>query len=68
MNMTEKFAASFVAVAAFSAILFTSANADSMKSAQSAAAPQASVQAMSVSGPLNSKETPADQLNDLQYN
>jgi hypothetical protein len=68
MNMTDKFATSFVAVAAFSAILFTSANADSMKSAQSAAAPQASVHAMPISDPLNSKETPEDQLKDLQYN
>jgi hypothetical protein len=34
MNMIEKFATSLVAVAAFSAIIYASASADSMKSAQ----------------------------------
>jgi hypothetical protein len=64
MNTTLKFAASFVAVAAVSAVLFTSANADSAKQAQSVAAASISQSAVA---PLNSPETPAEQLNDLQY-
>ena len=50
MNMIGKFSTSLVAVAAFSAIIFASASADSMKPAQSAAvvaaadAPQSSVE------------------------
>ena len=67
MNMTQKFAGSFVAVAAFSAIVFASATADSMKPAQSAAA-TASASQFSLIVPLNSPETPQAQLNDLQYN
>ena len=64
MNMTEKFAASLVAVTAFSAIIFASASADSLKPAQSAAV----VEPAPASGPLNSNETPQEQLKDLQYN
>lgn len=67
MNMTEKFAASFVAVAALSAVLFPSAGADSMKPAQ-ATVVAAVANASSAISPLNSKETPDAQLNDLQYN
>ena len=68
MNMTQKVAASFVAVAAVSAFLFSSANAVSMKSAQSANANPSSVVSTPAIAPLNSPETPAAQLNDLQYN
>lgn len=67
MNMTQKFAGSFVAVAAFSAIVFTSAIADSMKPAQSAAA-IANASQISLIVPLNSPETPQAQLNDQQFN
>lgn len=66
MNMTQKFAASFVAVAAVSAVLFTSASADSAKQAQLTAAAATSVSQSSVA-PLNSPETPAAQLSDMQY-
>lgn len=66
MNMTQKFAASFVAVAAVSAVLFTSATADSANKAQLTAANAASVSQSSIV-PLNSPETPAEQLGDLQY-
>ena len=69
MNTTFKFAASFLAVAAVSAVLFTSASADSTKQAQSRAANLANAaQSASVVAPLNSPETPAAKLNDLQYN
>ena len=68
MNLTEKIAASFVAVAALSAILFPSANADSLNQAQSAIVVAATVAPASASGAVNSKETPQAQLNDLQYN
>jgi hypothetical protein len=103
MNMIGKFATSLVAVAAFSAIIFASTSAGSMRSAQSdmvvatADASQSRVDSFSyaheftrlveepapasaslismraeepapASGPLNAKETPQDQLNDLQYN
>ena len=74
MNMTEKFAASFVAVAALSAVLFPGANADSVQQAGSivftaaASAPQSTTASAPVTGPLNSKETPAAQPNDMQYN
>lgn len=94
MNMTEKFATSFVAVAAFSAVLFTSTSADSMKPVQlativvagekldgglgdlpsgyTAAEFQHALYRVAGqeqnSAPLNSKETPQEQLNDLQYN
>ena len=93
MNMIGKFATSLVAVAAFSAIIFASTSADSMKPAQSAAVAVAGEKLDGGlgdlpssytgaefqhagnriagqnrgSGPLNSKETPQDQLNDLQY-
>ena len=67
MNMTQKFAASFVAVAAVSAVLFTSANAVSLKSAQSGNVAPSSVSASVVVAPLNSPETPAAQLSDMQY-
>lgn len=67
MNTTFKFAASFVTVAAVSAVLFTSASADSTKQAQSNAVVAANV-AQSNATPLNSPETPAATLNDLQYN
>jgi hypothetical protein len=67
MNMIGKFAASLVAVAAFSAIIFASTSADSMKPAQSATV-VATTDAPQASGPLNSKETPQEQLKDLQYN
>jgi hypothetical protein len=67
MNMTQKFAASFVAVAAVSAFLFTSANAVSMKQSQSADVAAATSQSTSTIVPLNSPETPAAQLDDLQY-
>jgi cytochrome bd-type quinol oxidase subunit 1 len=66
MNMTQKFATSFVAIAAVSVVLFTSANADSMKQAQPVQV-AAATQSVAVA-PLNSPETPASQLNDLQYN
>lgn len=67
MNMTQKFAVSFVAIAALGSGLFTSTSADSMKSTRSAtlAAMQSGEPAVVA---LNSKETPASQLNDLQYN
>ncbi|MEQ1518334.1 MAG: hypothetical protein ABL931_17780 [Usitatibacteraceae bacterium] len=65
MNMTQKFATSFVAVAAVSVVLFTSANADSMKHSQPVQVVAAS-QSLAVA-PLNSPETPASQLDDLQY-
>ena len=74
MNMTEKVATSLIAIAAFSAILFTSTSADSMKPAQSdpvgvaADASQTRVEPSPANGPLNSKETPQEQLKDLQYN
>ena len=74
MNMTEKAATSFVAVVAFSAVLFNSTIADSMKPAPSAtvvataSAPQSSVDSPRASRPLNATETPQEQLNDLQYN
>jgi len=73
MNMTEKFAATFVAVAALSAVLFPSANADSVQPAgatvvTAANALQSTTASSPVIGPLNSKETPAAQLNDMQYN
>ena len=96
MNMIGKFATSLIAVTAFSAIIFASASADSLKPAQSAtviaavagekldgglgdlpsgytaaefqhALYRAAGQEQN-SGPLNSKETPQEQLNDLQYN
>ena len=65
MNMTQKYAASIAAVAAVSVVLFTSASA-SMKQLPS---PQSAgvAQPTSVIVPLNSPETPASQLNDLQY-
>lgn len=66
MNKTHKIAASFFAVAAFSAIIFTTANADSMKPSQASPA-VAATSAQSVVAPLNSKETPQDQLKDMQY-
>ncbi len=74
MNMIGKFATSLVAVAAFGAIIFASTGADSMKPAQSATvvaaadASQSRVEPSTASGPLNSKETPQEQLKDLQYN
>ena len=83
MNMIGKFATSLVAVAAFSAIIYASTGSDSMNPAQlitAAAAADASqfsevnpftrvVEEISpASGPLNSKETPQEQLKDLQYN
>jgi hypothetical protein len=102
MNMIGKFSTSLVAVAAFSAIIYASTGAGSMKPAQftvaaAADASQSRVETFSytsefmrlieeptpasgqliamraeepssASGPLNSKETPQDQLNDLQYN
>ncbi len=67
MNMTQKFAASFVAVAAVSAILFTSANAVSLKPAQSSSVATSGVNAPVAVAPLNSPETPAAQLSDMQY-
>lgn len=67
MNMTQKFAASFVAVAAVSAVLFTSANAVSLKPAQSSNAASSSASAPVAVAPLNSPETPAAQLSDMQY-
>ena len=68
MNMTGKISASFVAVAALSAVLFTSTSADSMKPDQSAAvALQSSAQPATVIVALNAKETPESQLKDLQY-
>jgi hypothetical protein len=67
MNMTQKFVTSFVAVVAVSIFLFTSANADSTKQAQPTQVAVAS-QSMFVVTPLNSPETPAAELNDLQYN
>ncbi len=65
MNMTQKFSASVLAVAAVSAVLFTSANAVSIKPApvQVAAAPAATNIV-----PANSPETPASELSDKQYN
>ena len=74
MNMTEKAATSFVAVVAFSAVLFNSTSADSMKPAPSASvvaaadALQSRVESSPAMGQLNSKETPQEQLKDLQYN
>jgi hypothetical protein len=74
MNMIGKFATSLVAVAAFGAIIFASTGAESMKPAQSATvvaaadASQSRVEPSPASGPLNSKETPQEQLKDLQYN
>lgn len=67
MNMTQKVAASFVAVAAVSVILFTSAGAVSMNPAQSNNVVQSSVAVAAIVVPLNSPETPAAQLSDLQY-
>ncbi len=67
MNMIGKFATSLVAIAAFGAIIFASTGADSMKPAQSSTV-VGKTDASQASGPLNSKETPQDQLNDLQYN
>ena len=64
MNMTQKYAASIAAVAVVSVVLFTSASA-SMK--QLPSTPVAGAQSTSVIVPLNSPETPASQLNDLQY-
>ena len=74
MNMIGKFATSLFAVAAFSAIIFASTNADSMKPAPStsviAAADvlQSRVGSSLAPGQLNSSETPQEQLKDLQYN
>lgn len=62
VNMTIKLAASFVAVAILSAVFFTSSNADSMKSIQNAAA-----SSDTTITPLNSPETPRDQVKDLTY-
>ena len=70
MNMTQKVVTSFVAVAAFSAILVNTTSADSMKPTQLATVVVTAVALPSgapASGPLNSKETPEDQLKDLQY-
>ena len=64
MNTTVKFAVSFVAVAALSAVLFNSSRADSLKSAQSAAAAS---QSGATILPLNSPETPQSQVKDLIY-
>jgi hypothetical protein len=66
MNMIAKFATGLVAVAAFGAIIFASTSADSMKPAQSATV-VAKTDASLTSAPLNSKETPQEQLKDLQY-
>lgn len=68
MNLTEKVAASFVAVAALSAILFPSAKADSLYQAQSPIVVAAAFAPMSASVAVNTVETPQAQLNDLQYN
>jgi hypothetical protein len=87
MNMIGKVAASLVAAGAFSAVIFASTSADSIKPVQfmvaaAADTPQSRIESFSnaneftrlveepspASGPLNSKETPQDQLNDLQYN
>ena len=74
MNMIGKFATSLIAVAAFSAIIFASTSADSMKPAPSASVVAAAdaLQSRAESSPaivqLNSKETPQEQLKDLQYN
>ena len=65
MNMTQKYAASIAAVAAVSVVLFTSASA-SMKQLPSTQIPGAA-QSTSLIVTLNSPETPASQLNDLQY-
>lgn len=67
MNMTPKVIASFAAVAAVSVILFTNANAVSSKQAQPTQV-AAALQSTSFVKPLNSPETPAAELNDLQYN
>jgi hypothetical protein len=64
MNMTQKVIISFAAVVAFSVIVFANANAVSTKPAQVVA----SSQSTSVVAGLNSPETPAAELNDLQYN
>lgn len=64
MNMTQKFIVSFAAVVAFSVIVFANANAIATKPAQVAAAPQSTSAVVR----LNSPETPAAELNDLQYN
>jgi len=72
MNMTGKVATSFIAVAAFSAFLFTSTRADSMKPVLMATivviADAAQPSATPASGVRNSKETSGAKLNDLQSN
>ena len=74
MNMIGRFSTSLIAVAAFSAIIFASTSADSMKPAPSASvvaaadALQSRVESSPAMGQLNSKETPQEQLKDLQYN
>ena len=65
MNKTVKITASFLAVAALSAVLFTGSRADSMNSA--AVATGVSSQSNATIKPLNSPETPQDQVKDLTY-
>ena len=73
MNFIEKFATSAIAVTALSAILIHSTSADSMKPANSptavaaANALQSDVDSAQPIIPLNAKETPQEQLSDLQY-
>ena len=74
MNMIEKFAMSAIVLTALCAMLIHSTSADSMKPARAATAvaaanaPQASVESARTITPLNAKETPQEQLDDLQYN
>ena len=83
MNMIGKFSTSLVAVTAFSVIIYASTGSDSMNPAQlvtAAAAADASQfselhaftrlveEPSPANGPRNSKETPQEQLKDLQYN
>lgn len=68
MNLTAKVAASFVAVAALSAILFPIIRALALHQAQSPIVVAAAFALISGSAAANAVETPPVQLDDLHYN